>query len=406
MNFFLRLPLFARIMIGAGLGILVGLILGKNAGELHIASDLILQVLRLLATPLIFLSLMHSILKTNIPGRTAGKLLWVLMSNSTIAILIGLFVADTLNPGQHIKHFPPPTGGLNKKPFDPVTDLLGKIPKDFVNPFSNNDVIGIIILGIALAFALKSLQSSEHGPRVKTIGGYVELGLEVTMKMLHWIFQLVPIAVLAVVAKIVGTTGIAPLISMIWFVGAVILALALMTCVYLLRLKLSSWVRPIDFLRGGFDAFTLAFSTASSAATLPVTYACATEKLRLKEESASLGIMVGGTFNHDGTALYEAMAALFVAQAIGQHLTLAHQVVIVFMAIIASVGAAGIPEAGLVTMLAVFTAVHLPVEYVPLLLPMDWFLDRCRTTINVLGDLASTCIIDGKTPPLAADPSD
>jgi DAACS family dicarboxylate/amino acid:cation (Na+ or H+) symporter len=157
-------------------------------------------------------------------------------------------------------------------------------------------------------------------------------------------------------------------------------------------------VRPGQFLLGAIDTFALAFSTASSAAALPVTFECAVKKIGVREESASLGIMVGGTFNHDGTALYEAMAALFVSQAIGQTLSLEHQLLVVFMAVIASVGAAGIPEAGLVTMLAVFNAVHLPLEYVPLLLPLDWILDRVRTTINVAGDLAATCILDGKTP--------
>jgi Na+/H+-dicarboxylate symporter len=185
---------------------------------------------------------------------------------------------------------------------------------------------------------------------------------------------------------------------MVWFIASVLLALALMFCFYMVRLRFTSRVRPIAFCRGAFDAFALAFSTASSAATLPVTYECATNNLGVREESASLGIMVGGTFNHDGTALYEAMAALFVAQAIGQHLTLTHQLVVVLMAIVASVGAAGIPEAGLVTMLAVFNAVHLPIEYIPFLLPLDWFLDRVRTTMNVAGDLVSTCILDGQNP--------
>jgi Na+/H+-dicarboxylate symporter len=107
--------------------------------------------------------------------------------------------------------------------------------------------------------------------------------------------------------------------------------------------------------------------------------------------------MVGGTFNHDGTALYEAMAALFVSQVLGHTLSIRYQLVVVLMAIVASVGAAGIPDAGLVTMLAVFSAVHLPLDYVPLLLfPLDWLLDRVRTTVNVAGDLASTCLIDGK----------
>jgi Na+/H+-dicarboxylate symporter len=140
----------------------------------------------------------------------------------------------------------------------------------------------------------------------------------------------------------------------------------------------------------------MAFGTASSAATLPVTYKCAVENLKVKHENANMGIMVGGTFNHDGTALYEAMAALFIAQGLGMHLEFQQQLIIVLMAVIASVGAAGIPEAGLVTMIAVFKAVNLPTEFIPFLLTVDWFLDRCRTTINVMGDMASTVILNSK----------
>jgi Na+/H+-dicarboxylate symporter len=174
----------------------------------------------------------------------------------------------------------------------------------------------------------------------------------------------------------------------------VALALVLLLCFYALRLRLSSRIRPGAFFRGASDALALAFSTASSAATLPVTYECATTKLGVKEETASLGILVGGTFNHDGSALYQAMAAPFVAQAIGIHLSLNQQIVVGLMAIVASVTVAGIPEAGFVTMVAVFTAVRLPIEYIPLLLPLDWILDRCRTTVNVAGDLVATCIAD------------
>jgi len=106
--------------------------------------------------------------------------------------------------------------------------------------------------------------------------------------------------------------------------------------------------------------------------------------------------MVGGAFNHDGTALYEAMSALFISQILGRHLGVGEQLTVVLMSILASVGAAGIPEAGTVTMLAVFNAVHLPVEYIPMLLVVDWFLDRCRTAINVMGDMVVTCILDGR----------
>jgi DAACS family dicarboxylate/amino acid:cation (Na+ or H+) symporter len=144
------------------------------------------------------------------------------------------------------------------------------------------------------------------------------------------------------------------------------------------------------------DALTMAFSTGSSTATMPVTYACLAEKVGVREESASMGALVGANFNNDGTALYEAMAALFVAQLLGQQLTMTQQLIIVVTSIIASVGAAGIPEAGLVTMTLVFSAVGLPIEYIALLLTVDWFLDRCRTTINVLGDVNVSCLLDGK----------
>jgi DAACS family dicarboxylate/amino acid:cation (Na+ or H+) symporter len=145
----------------------------------------------------------------------------------------------------------------------------------------------------------------------------------------------------------------------------------------------------------------MAFSTASSTITMPVTYACLREKVGLRAESASLGALVGSNFNNDGTALYEAMAALFVAQMIGANLSLASEAVVVLTSVVASVGAAGIPEAGLVTMTLVFSAVHLPTGYIALLLPVDWFLDRCRTAINVMGDMNVSCILDGKTREIA-----
>jgi Na+/H+-dicarboxylate symporter len=149
------------------------------------------------------------------------------------------------------------------------------------------------------------------------------------------------------------------------------------------------------------DALFMAFSTGSSTATMPLTYASLIEKVGVREKSASMGALVGANFNNDGTALYEAMSALFVAQLLGQHLSFVQQLLVVLTSIVASVGAAGIPEAGLVTMTLVFNAVGLPVEYIALLLTVDWFLDRCRTAINVLGDVNVSCLLDGKIKPTA-----
>jgi DAACS family dicarboxylate/amino acid:cation (Na+ or H+) symporter len=130
---------------------------------------------------------------------------------------------------------------------------------------------------------------------------------------------------------------------------------------------------------------------------MPLTYQLLREKVGLREQSASMGALVGSNFNNDGTALYEAMAALFVAQLLGLHLTLGQQFLVALTSVVASVGAAGIPEAGLVTMTMVFRAVALPTDYIALLLTIDWLLDRCRTAINVMGDVTVSCLLDGKT---------
>lgn len=187
---------------------------------------------------------------------------------------------------------------------------------------------------------------------------------------------LVPLAVFCKVAFVVGTSGFQPFVALGWFVVAVIGGLAVQASYYLIRLRFASRVRPLQLLTGARDALAMAFSTASSTATMPLTYACLRHKVGLREKSGAL--------------------ALFIAQMIGADLSTGQQLMVVLTSIIASVGAAGIPEAGLVTMTLVFSAVHLPTGYIALLLPVDWFLDRCRTTINVMGDMNVSCILDGK----------
>lgn len=403
-----RTPLYVRIIIALLLGIAVGytlkaLLPADSPSKAHTVAGLaqlatiVLKLLSLLATPLIFVAVVQALIKADITGRTAARLLSLLFTNTVVAILVGLVVANIIRPGEHA-HLNP-AGAPDHTPFKPA-DLLDKIPANFVDPFRGNEILSIILLAVAIGIALRAVRDQQ---RRENLTGYrivedlLDTGFRATMVILHWIFDLVPVAVFGVVARTVAEKGIGPILSMAWFVVAVLLALFIQVGYYLLRVRFGSWVRPGQFLRGASDALILAFSTASSAATLPVTYSCMKDKIGVRPESASLGVMVGGAFNHDGTALYEAMAALFVAQAMGMHLGIQQQVVVVIMAVFASVGAAGIPEAGLVTMMAVFTALHLPTGYIPLLLPLDWFLDRCRTAINVMGDMSVTCMLDGKT---------
>jgi len=267
------------------------------------------------------------------------------------------------------------------------------VPKSLLGPLGDDGkVIGVIFIAVAFGMAL----CKERARPLGTVGHLVELFLESLIKILHWIIAAVPFAVFGIVASIVGTEGFAQFKALGIFVLSVQFALAIQAAYYLIRIRFGSWVRPSELLREGRDALVMAFSTASSTATMPVTYAALKEHVGLREQSASMGALVGANFNDDGTALYEAMAALFIAQMIGMDLTVQQQVMVVLTSIIASVGTAGIPEAGLVTMTMVFTAVGLPVQYIPVLLTVDWFLDRCRTAINVMGDMNVSCLLDGK----------
>lgn len=397
-----KLPLYWRILIALVLGLVTGLLLEKKAAVFELPSAVILQLLGALAPPLILIAVTHVLMTTEITGKTARRLAGLLILNTTVAILIGLGVANVMKPGTWSKLSIPEKPGAEeqeKAPVSPVDLLVRQVPKSLFGPLGDNqNIIGVIIIAVAFGVALRTVHD-------ETISKLVETAYAVLLKVLHWIIALVPIGVFAIVARVVGTEGFGPFKAMGAFILAVLLALLLQSTWYLLRIKLFSWVPPFHMLRNMRDALVMAFSTDSSTATMPVTYACLKEKVGIREESASMGALVGANFNNDGTALYEAMAALFVAQLIGQDLSITQQLLIVMTSIIASVGAAGIPEAGLVTMTLVFGAVGLPIEYIALLLTVDWFLDRCRTTINVLGDVNVSCLLDGRTKPPPTDPT-
>jgi Na+/H+-dicarboxylate symporter len=390
------IPLYVRIVVAMILGLFTGLLFGERALIFEIPSKVILQLLGALAPPLILIAVTHVLMTTQIAGRTAGRLAVLLLLNTTVAIVIGLMVANLLRPGTWSEFKKPEaTAAANESgPMSPAQLLVQNVPKSILGPLSDKqNVIGVIIIAVAFGVALRGVKTKP----IINVQDFVEIAYEVLLTVLHWVIQLVPIGVFAIVAKVVGTEGFAPFKAMGAFILAVLLALALQATWYLLRIRFFSWVRPLDVIRGMRDALVMAFSTGSSTATMPVTFSCLTEKVGVRQESASMGALVGANFNNDGTALYEAMSALFVAQMLGQHLSLVQQLIIVVTSIIASVGAAGIPEAGLVTMTLVFTAVGLPIEYIALLLTVDWFLDRCRTTINVLGDVNVSCLLDGRT---------
>lgn len=391
------LPLYLRILIGLLLGLATGVLMGADARALDVPARLVLRVLGALAPVVVLLAVVHALMTADVRGRLAGRMGGLLLLNTVVAILVGLAVANVMRPGAHAS-LPPPSKPVAIPKGDVVSQLLDNVPDSLLRPLVENKVIGVVLIAVAVGLAARR----QTGQRRQWLENAVIAAFEVIIQILHWTIAVVPFAVFGKVASIVGQSGFAPFKALGAFVGAVLVALLLQLVWYLLRIRLGSWVSPLTVLRGLRDALVMAFSTASSTATMPVTY----ERLRrlgLRERSSSLGALVGANFNNDGTALYEAMSALFIAQLLGHHLSLPDQILIVLTSIVASVGAAGIPEAGLVTMTLVFTAVRLPIEYIALLLTVDWFLDRCRTAINVMGDVSVACLLDGKQQASAAE---
>ncbi|WP_245258467.1 dicarboxylate/amino acid:cation symporter [Methylosinus sp. LW4] len=389
------IPLYSRIIVAVALGVGAGLALGDSAHILETPAKLVLRLLGALAPPLILLAIVQALMRAHLGGGQALRLVALLFTNTLVAILIGLAVANVLQPGAWTTAAPAaPAEKAAAVGADPLTQFLDSVPKSLLGPFGDNGaVMGVIFIAVAFGVALRGLRTHE----VRTVEDLVHVALTSLIAILHWIIDVVPLAVFGLIASIVGVKGFRDFFALGGFFIAVVTALALQFLYYLLRIRLGSWARPLHVVAGMRDALLMAFSTGSSTATMPLTYELLRERVGLREQSASMGALVGSNFNNDGTALYEAMAALFVAQLLGLHLTLGQQFLVVLTSIVASVGAAGIPEAGLVTMTMVFRAVALPTDYIALLLTVDWLLDRCRTAINVMGDVTVSCLLDGKT---------
>jgi Na+/H+-dicarboxylate symporter len=403
-----RIPLYLQIVAALIVAVIVGVFLGAGNPILekevieHLAlpSTLILKALRTLATPLIFLAILHTFMTAEIPSNSGRKLSILLITNTVVAIAIGLFVANVLRPGASGQSLAvSQTKKAAIKQLDPWGLLSDLIPDSVIKPLVDNNVISLIFVALAFGIVLRAIKTEQvsRGQReYLAIEQVTGLLFDAVIRILHWVIALVPIAVFGIVARTIALQGFAPFKSLGSFVLAVIVALLLQAIYYLTRVKFGSWVSPQRFLQGGSDALITAFSTASSTATMPITFQSLIQKIGLRESSASLGALVGSNFNNDGTALYEAMSALFISQVLGQNLTLVQQVMVMLTSIVASVGAAGIPEAGLVTMTLVFSSVGLPTEYIAILITVDWFLDRCRTAINVMGDMTVSALVDGK----------
>lgn len=409
----LKLKLHWQILIALALAIIVGSLtpwLDKSAGINLIPyydffGTLFLNALKMIIVPLIISSIIVGISSINQDGsfaRMGGKTVLYYAVTTTLSILVGLTVVMIFQPGLIDGQPAKDMLGLHESTAE-VTEKVGHahasdissvflrmIPPNIIQAAAQGQMLGLIFFSLLFGYFITKLETKHKS----SLQYFFDATFEVMMKMTDLIMKFAPVGVFALVAKIIADSGIEVFIPLAKFFFVVLFALALhMFVVMPLMLKLIGRVHPLKHYQAMLPALLTAFSTSSSAATLPVTLDCLQDKAGVSNKTSSFVIPLGTTINMDGTALYECVAALFIAQAYGLHLGFAEQFTVVVLALLTSVGVAGIPAASLVAITIILGAMGLPLEGIGLILAVDRVLDMCRTAVNVFGDSCGAVII-------------
>ena len=385
------------ILIGALAGIFSGWFFGHAMQSVAWVGKLFLNLLMLTIIPLIVAAVITGITSLGDVrklGKLGGFTVLYYLSTTAIAVLVGLVIVNIIQPGIGITELsdiiPDKVLGKEKTGIEDIVDSL--IKPNLVAAAAESQLLPIILFCLAFATALTTI-----GDKGKTVIHFFEGLNDVMMKLVIWIMYLSPIGIFALIASKLGATGGGEafwqeMSSVGWYILTVIIGLAIHAVILLIILMTFSR-RGRDYVIHMLRALLMAFGTASSAATLPLTMECAIEA-KVDKRAVKFVLPLGATINMDGTALYEAVAVMFIAQAYGFDLGITQQAIIFVTATFAAIGAAAIPSAGLVTMIIVLTAVGLPIEGIGLLLAIDWFLDRIRTAVNVWGDSVGAAVIE------------
>ncbi len=397
----------ARILLGAVLGIAAGVSIG-DAAPLHgwaaptlygakLLGNLFLDLLRLVLVPLVFASIVVGV--ANLQAHRRMHRVWQLtlaffLLSTSIAIVIGFGAATLFKPGEGLQlaMFDEATRNHQARQM-PLPDYIAQFLRGlFQNPFralAQGDILAVVVVALFLGIALVV-----GGERYRQIRALLQELQELCLMVVGWIMHLAPVGIAALLLQLVATQDDRLLGSLGHFI-AVIVGSTLFHGVVILPLLLYAVTRmsPLRFWRGAREALITAFATSSSAATLPVTLRCTERHLHVKKDIASFVVPLGATVNMDGTALYEAAAALFVARLAGIDLGIADQIVIFLVAMLGAIGAPGIPSVGMLSMVLVLESVGLPTAAIALLLPIDRLLDTVRTAVNVEGDMIGSLIV-------------
>lgn len=404
----MKIPsLNSQILLGAVGGVVAGLALsalGKEASatqnSLYVAGlvgTLFIDLLKMVLIPLVFTSIAVGV--ANLRAHRQMHRVWVatlgfFVFSMALAIMLGLGAANLFRPGEGLRldMFRDAMQGFEAKQL-PLPEFFAQFLHGlFMNPvtaLAQGNVLAVVIFALILGIALVI-----GGERYRNILQLLQELLELSLMLVNWIMRLAPFGIMALLIKLVATQDAALLTTLAKFIAVVIGSTLLHGLVVLpLLLYLIVRITPLHFWRGAREALVTAFATSSSSATLPVTLRCVEQHLHVKRDIAGFVIPLGATINMDGTALYEAAAALFIANLVGIELNGIQQLIVFLTAMIAAMGAPGIPSAGMVTMVMVLQSVGLPAEAIAILLPIDRLLDAFRTAVNVEGDMVGSLVV-------------
>ncbi|SEW16309.1 dicarboxylate/amino acid:cation symporter [Natrinema salifodinae] len=393
-------PIIYRIGVAFVLGSVLGLAVGEPATRLEPLGDLFVRLLQMIVIPIIIFTLLMGAkrLSPSSLGKIGGQVVALYLVTTAIAIGVGLFVANLINPGSGLEVAD--ASVETREAPDIVEVFMDIVPTNPIGAMADGEVLPTIFFTIAFGLALAYLQDEyDVGTTVhegvETAFELAETGAEAMFKIVWGVMEYGVIGVFALMATTFGDAGVDAIAPFAKLIGALTLAVVLhVGFTYLLIIQ---WgllrESPMDFLRGAKEAIVTALSIRSSSGTLPVTMNDADENFGVDEEVYSFSLPLGATINMDGTAMYQGVAAIFAANMVGQTLTIGEQLTVITTALLASVGTAGVPGSGLIMLTMILTQLGLPLEVVGMVAGVDPILDRLRTMNNVTGDLAVTTLV-------------
>ena len=386
-----EIVLWKRILGALVAGVVIGTLWGSDAASIAWIGDLFVRLIRMVVVPLVFVTLVSGVVSMGDPSKLGSlgvKTLAVYMSTTLAAIVIGLTLAAYFQPGVGVDLSLAVPSNV-QVPIPLSERLLSIVPSNPIAALAEGNILAIIFFALLVGISLLVI-----GEKGRPVSDLMNASSEMMLKITHWVMEVAPFGVFALIASVAGNQGVSALLDVVILVVCVVLACSVhMLLIHgLIIMRIVLRLSPSSFFRGARDAMLVAFSTSSSSATLPVSMSVAENKLGIKPVVASTVLPLGATINMDGTALYVGIVSVFAAQAFAVDLTLADYAIMAGSTTLVSVGTAAVPGASLFLMAAVMGAVGISPEQIAIvigfILPFDRPLDMLRTAVNIGGDLS------------------